>query len=120
MVSDRRGGLVIKERQVDGWVLMNIEGILFDRSVPTFCDSVEVWIERGLCNFILIFELNSRLEAAGMDGIIAVFDRIKHCKGQLIIADVDEHLNRLRLSGFTKFMQIVRSEKEALKLVGLV
>ncbi len=109
-------GIKIEVEEVDGKVVVHIDGRLDAPSAPTLEKKLNLLIDEGKFNLLLDFSKVEYLSSAGMRLLLSASKKIKLKDGKIVIFSIhDDVMDIIKLAGFDKILNICRTEQEALQ-----
>ena len=109
-------GLKIELENIEGRVLLRLEGRLDAASAPLLEKKIGNLLEEGHFLLILDFTRVDYLSSAGLRVLLAASKKSKQKKGTLILCSLqDEVFEIVKMTGFDKILSICSNEKEALR-----
>jgi len=109
-------GIKIEVEEVDGKVVVHIDGRLDAPSTPILEKKLNLLIDEGKFDLLLDFSKVEYLSSAGMRLLLSASKKIKLKDGKIVIFSVhDDVMDIIKLAGFDKILNICRTEQEALQ-----
>lgn len=109
-------GLQIELEEIEGRLILRIEGRIDVSSSPILERKIAKLIEEGQNILLLDFSRVEYLSSAGIRVLLAAQKKLKEKKKQMLLFSLEEEVYEvIAMAGFDKIFKIFRTEKEALQ-----
>lgn len=115
-LKNRRDIMLIKEKKMDGVVILEIEGEIDLNSSPIMRKKFEELIKNNVIKVIVNFQQVNYIDSSGLATIIEMLQRLKKVQGELRLTNMSEKIKNLfEITKIDKLFQMYPNEQEALK-----
>ncbi|PIS01552.1 MAG: anti-sigma factor antagonist [Chlamydiae bacterium CG10_big_fil_rev_8_21_14_0_10_35_9] len=109
-------GLNVQIEEIEGVILMKIEGRLDAPSTPILEKKLNALIDDGRFQIMVDFARVDYLSSAGLRLLLAATKKLKSHEGKLVLFSIpDEVMEIIKLAGFQRILTICTNEQEALQ-----